>query len=429
MADTQEELQSQTTDLTVEAFNTFVENVATMFDTEVSAVQTDISEGTVSDLRKPYKKLSAICSVRAEGVVNGEFHVVFDKDGVFTLPGTFVMQPEQIILQNRKNGTEADANEIGDALGEVGNLLVGSWDRIFREEMEGHGHFAQSGTYIGNPWAKPEESIRLGNEDKLVIITFEMTVDPLPPFNCAIFYPLTVFEAEAPAEEPAAEEPAAEEPVTEEPAAEEPVAEEPAEEPAAEEPTAPAPAAVQEETPVSDAIRQMAESAASLPGGGVGIYSTLTTLQAKDVMRASVVWSDPDESVEQIIEKMQQSNTGYVMVGKEDKLEGIVSKSDVRGALSPYLQSMFVKWRGSMDIATLQIKAQWVMSRPVRTVRPDATVLSVIQAITEHGGRCMPVADETGLKGIITVFDIFGALLKLAEATTAGRSTEAPPLA
>jgi CBS domain-containing protein len=174
----------------------------------------------------------------------------------------------------------------------------------------------------------------------------------------------------------------------------------------------------------------MAESAAALPGGGGigGVNTILSSLQAKDVMRTSVVWTDPDDTVERIIEKMQNNNTGYVMVGKEGKLEGIVSKSDVRGALSPYLQSMFVKWRSSMDIATLQIKAQWVMSRPVRTVRPDASLLSVIQAITEHGGRCMPVADEEAVKGIITVFDIFSALLRLAEATTAGRTTEAPPL-
>jgi CBS domain-containing protein len=499
MADTQEELQARTTDVTVEAFNAFAEDIATMFDTEINAIQMDISEGTVSDLKTSYKKLAAICSVRAEGAVNGEFHVVFDKDGTFTLPGTFVMQPEQIILQNRKNGDEDNAKEIGDALAEVGNLLVGSWDRIFREELKGHGHFTQTGTFIGNPWTKPEESIRLGKDDEIIIITFEMTVDPLPPFGCAIFYPKTVFDApekaeeapaeeaaeapaeepaaeetpaeepaaeeapaeepaaeeapaeepaveEAPAEEPAAEEAPAEEPAAEEAPAEKPVAEEaPAEEPAAEEAPAEAPAAEEaavpapapepvkasvEDRPVSNAIRQMAESVAALPGGGGvgGVNTILSSLQAKDVMRTSVVWADPDDTVEQIIEEMQQNNTGYVMVGKDGKLEGIVSKSDVRGALSPYLQSMFVKWRSSMDIATLQIKAQWVMSRPVRTVRPDATLLSVIQAITEHGGRCMPVADEEGLKGIITVFDIFNALLGLAEATTAGRATEAPPL-
>ena len=174
MADTQEELQARTTDVTVEAFNAFAEDIATMFDTEINAIQMDISEGTVSDLKSSYKKLAAICSVKAEGVVNGEFHVVFDKDGVFTLPGTFVMQPEQIILQNRKKGSEDDAREIGDALGEVGNLLVGSWDRIFREELEGHGQFTQTGTYIGNPWTKPEEAIRLSKDEEIVIITFEV---------------------------------------------------------------------------------------------------------------------------------------------------------------------------------------------------------------------------------------------------------------
>jgi CBS domain-containing protein len=47
-----------------------------------------------------------------------------------------------------------------------------------------------------------------------------------------------------------------------------------------------------------------------------------------------------------------------------------------------------------MDAATLQIKAKWFMSHPVRTVRPDATLSAVMLAMSEHGGPCMPVVDE-----------------------------------
>ena len=83
-----------------------------------------------------------------------------------------------------------------------------------------------------------------------------------------------------------------------------------------------------------------------------------------------------------------------------------------------------------MDIATLQIKAQWIMSRPVRTVRGDATLAQVVQGMSEHGGRCTPVTDEQGkVHGIVTVFDIFSALLTCASGvSTAGKTAEAPPL-
>jgi len=119
-----------------------------------------------------------------------------------------------------------------------------------------------------------------------------------------------------------------------------------------------------------------------------------------------------------------------VLIGGETRLEGIVSKSDVRGALSPYLRSMFVKWRSPMDIATLQIKAKWAMNRPVRTVRPDATLAVVMQAMSEHGGRCMPVVDEKGkVLGLVTVFELFQALLAGGPATaSAGHAAPAAPL-
>jgi len=532
MAQSQAELESMTAEVTAEAFKTFAEDISTMFDTPVSAGQIEVTTGTVKELKDTYKKLVAVCSVKAEGAVNGQFHVVFDREGLFTIAGTFVMQPEQIITQNRQSGTEEQANEIGDALGEVGNLMVSSWDRAFREEMAEYKHFAQSGTFIGNPWAKPEEKVGLAGDEELLILTFEMTIDPLGPFRCAVLYPKSVFEPpteeahadaepteeqtateEAPAQETATEPAASgEETTTEETstaeaatdqAAEEQAATEetpaeqaatdaasttkeattdqaPAEKAAAQQPDAEAdteqasaeeaqadegsadekpgdeasapqdvdrqqdagqqaesddkqeatqPAQAQDQ-PVSDAIRKMRQSPAFLPGQFAEAGAILTGLTAKDVMRVDVVWVSAEATVEQLLAKMQQHDTGYLLVGEKGNLEGIVSKSDVRGALSPYLQSMFTKWRGPMDVATLQIKAQWVMSRPVRTVRPDATLAAVMQAMSEHGGRCMPVVDEQGkIQGTVTVFDIFTALLSCGtDVPTAGRAAEGPPL-
>ena len=57
-----------------------------------------------------------------------------------------------------------------------------------------------------------------------------------------------------------------------------------------------------------------------------------------------------------------------MLVGQNGILEGIVSKSDIRGAMSPYLQEMFAQWRRPLDVATLQIRLKWVMSKPVYTI-------------------------------------------------------------
>ncbi len=480
MAQSQAELESTTAELLTETFNVFAEDIATMFDTEVSAQQLDITVGTIKEVKDTYKKLAAVCSVTAEGPINGQFHVIFDKDGLFTVSGTFVMQPEQIITKNRKNGTEEEAKEIGDALGEVGNLFVGSCDRVFREEMEEHGHFAQSGTFIGNPWTGSEDKIGLTAEEEMLILEFEMTVAPLEPFKCGVLLPKTIFEppaekpaaeeapeesAEAPAEEAAeatetpaeetpaedtetaetpAEETPAEEAVTEETPAEEPDApvedtetaeETPAEETPAEDTETPAEETPAEEAPagpVSEAIHELTTNESlPLPILNADASEVLNAVTAAQVMKSPPAWAKPDNTVEQITAIMQQHDAGYIMIGTDGKLEGIVSKSDLRGALSPYLQSMFVKWRGPMDLATLQIKAQWVMSRPVRTVRPDATLYNVVKTMTEHGGRCMPVVDQDGkVHGIVTVFDIFKVLLNASpDAQSSGNTTQAPPLA
>ncbi|MBN1818887.1 MAG: CBS domain-containing protein [Sedimentisphaerales bacterium] len=453
MAETAE-LQSRTLELTEQAFTTFAEDISTMFDTKVVVQQADIATGTVDDLQKAYKKLSSVCSVRAEGALNGTFHVVFDKEGLFTLAGTFVMQPEQIIAQNRKSGTDAEAKEIGDAMGEVGNLLVGAWDRVFREEFKGHGHFVQSGTFTGNPWGKSEDSIGLSKTESLDILTFEVTVEPQEPFRCAALYPASLFtpaesepasaQQEAPADssEPSESESASCE-VQAEPEPEVPAdsSDRPQEvvsesEPTLEQETQPQASETNGDTsssepgPVSEAIARLTRTSNPISPPWIEGHAFLHELCAGDIMRTEVVWAGPEETIEELIAKMQQHDTGYILIGSQKKLEGIISKSDVRGALSPYLQSIFVKWRSPMDIATLQIKAKWAMNRPVRTVRPDATLAVIMHTMSEHGGRCLPVVDVHGtVVGLVTVFDVFHALLAGGiDGATAGRTGQSPPL-
>ena len=61
MPDTIEEIQAQTMDLTVESFEKFAEDIETMFDTGITAQQTDVTEGTSADLKDKFKKLAAVC--------------------------------------------------------------------------------------------------------------------------------------------------------------------------------------------------------------------------------------------------------------------------------------------------------------------------------------------------------------------------------
>jgi len=156
----------------------------------------------------------------------------------------------------------------------------------------------------------------------------------------------------------------------------------------------------------------------------------LLQVPAKDIMVTEVVWSEPEDTVQDVLAKMQQHNTGYVLVGRDGALEGLVSNSNLLSAISPYLRPMFAKWRRPEDDATLEIKIKWVMSRPVRTVTPDATLASMIESMRRYGGRCLPVVNsQANVQGIITVFDILLRILEADKAFSwAGRSPQAPPL-
>ena len=48
------------------------------------------------------------------------------------------------IQKNRDHGSLEDAQKMNDALSEAGNMLIGAWDRVFREDLEGHGRFVQT---------------------------------------------------------------------------------------------------------------------------------------------------------------------------------------------------------------------------------------------------------------------------------------------
>lgn len=452
MATSQTEVESEAIELSGESFETFCNDITGMFGVEMSCEVKEQTTASVKDLKKNYKGLAAIYSVKAEGAINGTFHLIFDQDGLFTLGGTIMMLPENQILENKKRGAANDAENSRDAISEAGNLLVGAWDRVFRDNLEGHGHFVQSKAFVGKPWTKSEEAIGLGKDEEVIHIPCEMTIGSYPAFECGVIFPKSVFndlpEAETDEDEEEAEEVKEEtkEDVKEE--AKEDVKEEVKEEvkedakeeskeevkeEAEEEAKEDAEEKVEEvksddsPQPVSGTIAKMAESAAVLPGEG--IHASLGVC-AQDIMETEVVWGSSDDSVQDSLSKMQQKDAGYLLVGSDGVLEGVVSKSDITGAVSPYLKPVFAKWRRPLDDATLQIKVKWIMSRPVRTVKPDTSLAVIMENMREFGGRCLPVvADDGKVQGLITVFDIFKILLSNHPTiSTEGKVPQSPPL-
>ena len=160
---------------------------------------------------------------------------------------------------------------------------------------------------------------------------------------------------------------------------------------------------------VSKTIQQMTQPQPKQPRklslAGLGLC-------AKDIMHEDLVWGSPEDSVQESRTKMQQHNTGYLLIGRNGVLEGLVSKSDLAGAVSPYLRPEFAKWRQPQDDATLQIRVKWIMSRHVHTIVHQMPLADIMENMARLQLYALPVTDQQGkVLGMITGFDILKAIL------------------
>jgi CBS domain-containing protein len=442
MVTTQAETESQVIELSEEALEAFCDDISGMFDVDMECSRQDVCTETVKGLKKRFKKLTAVNSVGAEGALNGTFHLIFDQGGLFTLSGVVVMLPEKRILEEIKRGSIKDVERMSDAAGEMGNMLVGSWDRVFRKELDGHGHFVQTNTFIGEPWDEPEQTIGLADDEEFVFLSYEMTIGSYPPFKCGVIFPKTTLDgtSKSGADQAASTEQTDVEEETKqevkEQTGEETVekAEEKTEQEAKEEPEA----ATEKMTEEKDEEKVQEQKPKEAKAGDEGAEKTPlgsadvpSAVSAEDIMEKDVVWGSGDDSVQQALTKMQQADVGYMMIGTDGVPEGIVSKSDITGAISPYLRPVFAKWHRPLDDATLQIRVKWIMSRPVRTIKPQTPLMAVMENMRQFGLRALPVADEhSKVLGLVTVFSIFNTLLLNSESdtSTAGKTPQAPPL-
>jgi len=679
MAPSQTEIESRVIELAEKSFKTFCGDISGMFGVDTVCSRQQVGPETLNGLKTRFKDFVLVYSVKAEGELDGTFQLVFDPQGLFILAGVVAMHPEHLILEDVKSASLEKAQQLGNILTEVGDALVGAWDRVFGKALDGHDRFVQTNTFIGSPWDNSEKKIGLAGDEDFMFVPYEMTVGPCPTFKCGVIFPKAILagtsesesetpnvseeekEAESkapnvseeveeieekaqdqktavdkadsdesdtaqksdsekskpqePADEKAAEEktkvekntkeapqaegyavaekakPAAKEAVVadksaaeQEPEAtteeerpvdaaegqpeaateeERPVAAAEEERPvAAAEKERPV-AATEEERPVdaaegqpeadtegeseaapedkpedategqpeaaaeqgpeattdqkpeadtegeseaaaeqgpeattdqkpeaaaegrpeaapedkpedategqpeaategqpeaaaeqgpeaaaeqrsddvnvkapltdetdksekrtiSETIQKMARSSAVLPGEPtpsvmaeklpLGSEDALLAVCAKDIMQKNVIWVDPEDSVQKALATIQQRNGDYMMIGRGKIPEGVVSKSDLTGALSPYLRPTFSKWRRPMDDATLQIKVKWIMSKPTCTVTPETPLTAMMEHICKAGKLCLPVVDQQGkVQGLVTVFDIFNVLLK-----------------
>ena len=107
----------------------------------------------------------------------------------------------------------------------------------------------------------------------------------------------------------------------------------------------------------------------------------------------------PERTVFEALEKMAQANIGALVVTEEDEIVGILSERD-------YARKVILQGRASRDTPVREI-----MSSPVITIDPSASVEDCMEIMTERKLRHLPVVDEGLMVGIVSIGDVVKTLI------------------
>jgi CBS domain-containing protein len=107
------------------------------------------------------------------------------------------------------------------------------------------------------------------------------------------------------------------------------------------------------------------------------------------------VWSvAPTAPVFEAILRMSQARVGALLVLDRGKLAGIISERD-------YARKVILKGKSSQDTLI-----QEIMTTPVISVKPTATVDDCMQLMTDHRIRHLPVLDGGSVVGVVSIGDL-----------------------
>ena len=132
-------------------------------------------------------------------------------------------------------------------------------------------------------------------------------------------------------------------------------------------------------------------------------------LLVKDWMTANVISTTPDTPMLKAHKLMREKKIRRMPVVKNDKVVGIVTRSDVRQAEPSDATSLNV-WEINYLLAELRLED--IMTTKVKTIRPNDTIKTAATLMHDNQIGALPVVDDAGkLVGIITESDIFSILI------------------
>lgn len=127
------------------------------------------------------------------------------------------------------------------------------------------------------------------------------------------------------------------------------------------------------------------------------------TLHASDVMVKDVITVNETSPLKEVTKLFGDKRiTGAPVVNADGKLVGVLSETDI------------IRKTTSMG-AWSPTNAGQIMTKPAVTVAPDETLQKVCELMHDRRIHRVVVADDSGIKGIITTMDILRAIANLGK--------------
>ncbi|MGM0604290.1 MAG: CBS domain-containing protein [Halobacteriota archaeon] len=113
-----------------------------------------------------------------------------------------------------------------------------------------------------------------------------------------------------------------------------------------------------------------------------------------ELMSTDIVAVSTDGTLREAAEAMLKAGVGSVIVTHEDEPVGILTETDA------------LKAGYAANRAFEEIPVHKVMSHPLRTIHPNATVRAAVDRMRTEGVKKLPVVEDLNLVGIITATDV-----------------------
>ena len=117
----------------------------------------------------------------------------------------------------------------------------------------------------------------------------------------------------------------------------------------------------------------------------------------------AVVTIEPGATIAQAVDLLRSHGIGCVVVSSDGKhIDGLVAVRDIAYALA----ERAVKIRAARGAEILDLAVDRIMTRDVRTCRPNDTLRHVMMDMTRHHILHIPVVEDGALCGIVSNDDV-----------------------